>query len=185
MKEKAFKACLGIIEREGWKAFTFAKAAQESGISLDVFHKHFSTPSDIMLHLFRKIDEKVLKITAFSSENLSPKDTLFEILMARFDVALPYKPIIKNFWHDWTLVPTDAPTLACHGFSSMTWMLEAANLNPRGIAGILRAQGLMALYLLTLRTWLTDDSPDLGKTMVFLDNGLSKLERAAVYLPSF
>jgi hypothetical protein len=179
MKEKAFKACLGIIERDGWKAFFFAKAAEESGIPLSVFHKHFSNPSDVMVHLFRKIDEKVLKTPELSSENLSPKDALFEILMARFDAALPYKPVIKSFWHDWILAPNDAPALACQGFSSVTWMLEAAGLSPRGLTGILRVQGLMGLYLLTLRIWLTDDSPDLGKTMVFLDNGLSKLERAA------
>lgn len=179
MKEKAFKACLGIIERDGWKAFSFAKAAEESGIPLSVFHKHFLTPSDVMVRLFRKIDEKVLKTPGLFSENLSPKDALFEILMARFDAALPYKPVIKNFWQDWILVPNDAPALACQGFSSMTWMLEAANLSPRGLTGILRVQGLIALYLLTLRTWLTDDSPDLGKTMAFLDNGLSKLERVA------
>jgi ubiquinone biosynthesis protein COQ9 len=179
MKEKAFKACLKIIERDGWKAFSFAKAAQESGIPLEVFHKHFLTPSDVMVHLFRKIDEKVLKTPGLLSENLSPKDVLFEILMARFDAALPYKPVIKSFWQDWILVPNDAPAFACQGFSSMTWMLEAANLSPRGLTGLLRVQGLLALYLLTLRTWLTDDSSDLGKTMAFLDNGLSKLEKMA------
>lgn len=182
MKEKVFKACLCIIEREGWETFTFAKAAQESGISLSVFHKHFSTPSDVMVHLFHKIDNQVLKTFDRSSETLSPKDTLFDILMSRFDAALPYKPVLKNFWHGWIFSPSDAPTLACHGFSSITWMLEAAGLSARGLTGILRVQGLMALYLLTLRTWLTDDSPDMGKTMIFLDKGLSKLERAASFL---
>ncbi|OJW53325.1 MAG: hypothetical protein BGO67_01070 [Alphaproteobacteria bacterium 41-28] len=185
MKEKAFKACLSIIERDGWKSFSFAKAAQESGISLEVFHKHFSAPSDVIVHLFRKIDEKVLKTSEIPSENLSPKDTLFEIFMARFDAALPYKSVIRNFWQDWILSPNDVPALACQGFSSMTWMLEAARLSSRGISGFLRVQGLMALYLLTLRTWLTDDSPDLGKTMISLDNGLSKLEKMAVFLNSY
>ena len=185
MKGKVFKVCLRVIEKEGWKAFSFAKAAQESGIPLSVFHTHFSTPSDVMVHLFRKIDEEVLKSFDLSSESLSTKDTLFEILMARFDAALLYKPVIKSFWQDWILSPTDTPMLACQGFSSMTWMLEAAGLSPRGLAGILRVQGLMTLYLLTLRAWLTDDSPDLGKTMVFLDNGLSKLERAANFLKIF
>lgn len=179
MKEKAFKACLKVIERDGWKGFTFAKAAVESGIPLDVFHKHFSASSDVMIHLFRKIDEKVLKTLDPRPESLSPKDALFEILMARFDAALPYKPVLRGFWKDWILTPNDAPALACQGFSSMAWMLEAAGLSPQGLTGMLRVQGLMGLYLLTLRTWLNDDSPDQGKTMVFLDNGLSKLERAA------
>ena len=184
MKDKIFKACLKAIEREGWKSFTFAKASQESGIPLSAFKKHFSSPADVMIHLFQKIDKDVLEHHV-ASENLSTKDRLFEILMERFDAATPYKPVLRRFWHDWLHTPDDFPSLACQGYSSMTWMLEAAGLNPRGISGILRVQGLTTLYVLALRTWLDDDSPDLGKTMAFLDKGLSQMERAAAWLNNF
>ncbi|MBS0272519.1 MAG: hypothetical protein JSR85_07735 [Proteobacteria bacterium] len=184
MKEKAFKACLKIIETEGWKAFSFAKASEVSGISLHVFHKHFPMPSDVMVYLFQKLDTQVLKNHDLS-QNCSPKDTLFDLFMERFEAAQRYKPILKRFWQDWIFSPQEAPSLTCQGYSSMTWMLEAAGLSSRGIPGFLRLQGLLGLYLLTLRTWLEDDSPDLGKTMVFLDNGLSKLEKAAHFLNSF
>lgn len=185
MKEKAFKACLQVIEKEGWKTFSFAKASENSGIPLNVFHAQFSAPSDVMVHLFRKIDDTVLKNLELSTDTLSPKDALFEILMARFDAAQKYKPILRIFWREWIFTPEDAPSLACHGFSSMAWMLEAAGLSSRGLKGVLRVQGLTTLYLLTLRTWLEDDSPDLGKTMVFLDKGLSRLEKAASLLNAF
>lgn len=184
MKNKAFEACLGVIEREGWKEFSFSKVSQDSAIPLHVFHEQFSSPSDVMIHLFRMIDQEVLK-NLESYEGLSPKDALFDILMSRFEAALPYKPVLKSFWGDWITAPTEAPAFACQGFSSMAWMLEAAGLESRGLKGILRVQGLTALYLLTLKTWLVDDSPDLGKTMVFLDNGLAKLERAARFLNGF
>ncbi|EKE09385.1 MAG: regulatory protein TetR [uncultured bacterium] len=181
MKEKAFKACLMVIEKEGWKAFTFAKAAEVSGIPLSVFNKYFPTPSDVMIHLFQKIDKSVLEHHV-PSEGLSPKDALFEILMERLDEAMPYKPVLKRFWHEWVLSPDDFPSLACQGYTSMTWMLEAVGLNHRGILGFLRVQGLTALYLLTLRTWLEDETPDLGKTMAFLDKGLSTLEQMASWV---
>ena len=184
MKNKAFEACLGVIEREGWKSFSFAKASQESALPLHVFHEQFSSPSDVMIHLFKNLDQEVLKHLD-SYEGLSPKDALFDILMSRFEAAQPYKPVLKSFWEDWIMAPTEAPAFACHGFSSMAWMLEATGLESRGLKGILRVQGLTALYLLTLRTWLTDDSLDLGKTMVFLDKGLVKLERAARFLNGF
>ncbi|MBL8676354.1 MAG: hypothetical protein JNJ47_02860 [Alphaproteobacteria bacterium] len=184
MKEKAFKICLKMIEKEGWKSFTFAKASQESGIPLNTFKKHFSTPADVMIHLFQKIDKHVLEHYVVS-EKLPAKDQIFEILMERIDAAAPYKPVLQRFWHDWLYSPDDFPSLACQGYSSMTWMLEAVGLNPRGISGIIRVQGLTALYVLTLRTWLDDDSPDLGKTMAFLDKGLSKMEQAAAWLNNF
>lgn len=181
MKNNAFEACLHLIAREGWKGFSFAKAAQESGIPLSVFYAQFSSPADVMVQLFKTIDQDVLK-NLDSYESLSPKDTLFDILMSRFEVAQSYKAVIKSFWEEWMMSPTEAPTFACQGFSSMAWMLEAAGLSTRGLKGFMRVQGLTTLYLLTLRTWLADDSPDLGKTMIFLDNGLLKLERAAHFL---
>lgn len=184
MKNKAFEACLGVIESEGWKKFSFAKAAQDSTIPLHVFHDQFSAPTDVMIHLFDLIDQEVLK-NLDSFENLSPKDALFDILMSRFEAAQPYKTVLKSFWWEWIMHPTEAPAFACHGFSSMAWMLEAAGLESRGLKGLLRVQGLTALYLLTLKTWLTDDTPDLGKTMAFLDKGLMKLERAARFLNGF
>lgn len=181
MTNEVFRACLRLIEREGWKRFSFAKAAQESGIPLYVFHDQFSSSSDVMIHLFRTIDQDVLK-NLDSFEGLSSRDTLFEILITRFELSQPYKRVLQSFWEDWVMSPTEAPTLACQGFSSMAWMLEAAGLDSRGLRGFMRIQGLMGLYLLTLRTWLTDDSLDLGKTMAFLDEGLQKLERGAKWL---
>ncbi len=183
-KEKVFKACLSVIEKEGWRNFSFAKAANTSRIPLHVFHERFSSPADIMVHLFHKIDKKVLK-TLDSSEDLSPKDALFDILMARFDAAHPYKPVIKSFWESWILTPEDTPPIVFQGFASMTWILDAAHLESRGITGFLRIQGLATLYLLTLRVWLKDDSPDLSKTMAFLDKGLSRLEKLASIFNSF
>lgn len=179
MKEKAFKSCLDVIETEGWKNFSFAKASQHSGIPLKVFHEHFSSPAEVMILLFHKIDQELLDHQDLALESLSPKDALFELLMARFEAAEKYKPVLKSFWKDWILAPEDTPALACHGFSSMAWMLEAAGLSSRGLKGILRVQGLTTLYLLTLRVWLADDGPDLGKTMTYLDKGLTRLEKLA------
>lgn len=134
-----------------------------------------------MIHLFQKIDKNVLEHHV-PSDGLAPKDALFEIIMERFDEATPYKLVLKHFWHEWILSPDEFPSLVCQGYTSMTWMLEAVGLNQRGISGVLRVQGLTALYLLTLRTWLEDETPDLGKTMAFLDKGLSRMERIVSWL---
>ncbi len=178
MKQRAFEVCLALIETEGWKGFSFAKAAEVSGIPLSVFHEHFLNPIDVMTHLFRRIDENVLKGLPLEDGD-TPKDKLFEIFMARFDAAQPYKRVLQQFWKEW--LPSAAP-LACQGVTSMGWMMEAAGLSQQGLPGMLRAQGLTILYFLTLKTWLSDDSPDLGKTMAFLDKGLTQLEGMAAFL---
>jgi hypothetical protein len=44
------------------------------------------------------------------------------------------------------------------------------------VAGALRAKGLMAINLATLRVWLRDDSADMAKTMAALDGYLRRVE---------
>ena len=181
MKQQAFEVCLALIETEGWKSFSFAKAAEISGLPLSVFHENFSSPIEILLELFRQIDREVLNMSLHCDDE-SPRDRLFEILMARFDAAQPYKRALGRFWEDWGQTLPETPSLACQGVTSMGWMLEAASIGQQGLPGMLRVQGLTVLYFLTLKTWLSDDSPDLGKTMAFLNKGLSQLEGIATFL---
>lgn len=181
MKQKAFEACLALIEQEGWKGFSFARAAAYSDLPLSLFQEHFSSPISIMVELFRSIDRKVLETVDPSFEG-SIKEKLFEIFMARFEAAQPYKAVFQSFWKDWPDVLPNTPILACQAIASMGWMMEAVGLSQQGLPGLLRVQGLTGLYFLTLRTWLTDDSPDLGKTMAFLDKSLTQLEGVAAFL---
>jgi len=44
------------------------------------------------------------------------------------------------------------------------------------VVGAVRQKSLAALHVVVLRTWLRDDSADLGKTMVTLDSRLKTLE---------
>jgi ubiquinone biosynthesis protein COQ9 len=161
MKTRELEACLNIIEKEGWKRFSFSKASKDASIPLDLFYEQFSSPSDVIVQLFRLIDQNVLRSLDLH-KGLSPKDTLFDILMSRFEASQPFKAVLKSFWEDWMMTSMEVPACACQGLTSMAWMLEAAGLSARGLKGFIRAQGLMALYLLTLKTWLKDDSPDLG-----------------------
>ena len=67
----------------------------------------------------------------------------------------------------------------------MIWMLEAAGILSSGPFGLLRAKGLLAVWLITERVWLGDDSPDLGPTMAALDRNLRRAEKFATQLDRF
>jgi hypothetical protein len=62
---------------------------------------------------------------------------------------------------------------------SMAWMLEAAELDGSGLAGLARRKGLTAVWLATLRAWARDDTRDLGPTMAALDRALDRAEQVA------
>jgi ubiquinone biosynthesis protein COQ9 len=58
----------------------------------------------------------------------------------------------------------------------MAAMLEAAGISAGGLAGIIRAKGLTAVYLTALGAWLKDDSEDKARTMAALDKALGRAE---------
>ena len=58
----------------------------------------------------------------------------------------------------------------------MIWMLEAAGIPANGPRGAVIALGLAGIYLYTLRIWVGDNSPDMGKTMAALDRALDRAE---------
>jgi hypothetical protein len=61
-------------------------------------------------------------------------------------------------------------------------MLEAAGIATAGLGGALSTQGMVAVWLYTLRAWDKDDTADLSATMAALDRALSRAEQAATWL---
>lgn len=62
-------------------------------------------------------------------------------------------------------------------------MLTAAGISAEGWSGLLRVQGLVTLWLATLRVWLKDESEDMSKTMAALDRNLRRAEGVLQRMP--
>ena len=133
----------------------------------------------MLVALGRRIDRRVLEAVGTVSDATDPRDRLFDILMERFDILsedrAAYVSILKSFRLD----PKQAVISLPHLCQSMSWMLEACHISTSGIKGAARVAGLTGVYLKTLRVWLSDDTPDLSKTMAQLDKTLGQVERAA------
>jgi len=78
--------------------------------------------------------------------------------------------------------PPLAAMLAGSSLRSMQWMLEAAGVDATGPRGLLRAEGLLAVWLWTVRAWKGDESEDLSATMSALDKALDRAEQAEMWL---
>jgi ubiquinone biosynthesis protein COQ9 len=62
---------------------------------------------------------------------------------------------------------------------SMAWLLEGAGLSAAGLRGMLRAQGLLGVWLWSVRAWREDESADLSATMTALDKALDRAAQLA------
>lgn len=176
MDEKV-KVCLDYIEANNWKDFSFEKVARQSGIPLSDFYQTFQDKSAVITALISHIDMQML--SEFEHIEGSSKEVLFEIILTRLELASPYKVIFKKLFDECLSDPLSSLFISQKGLGSVQWMLEQSGLNPYGWSGMLRVQGLTVLYLYTLKTWFSDHSPDMGKTMATLDRGLGRIEKIA------
>ena len=182
---RILKAALELAAEKSWADVGLAEVAARADLGLDTLRAEVHSKADLLAKLLRAIDDAVLKAAGRPAADLSKRDALFEVIMARFDLLAPYKPALRSIHAsgsaDFSLA---APYLA-----SQHWMLQAAGIGTDGLAGGARVAGLAVAYASVFRTWLGDEDPGLGKTMAALDRHLRRgqaamenLEKAAGFL---
>ena len=177
IRDRILDAALTLAARRGWRRTGLADIAAEAGIGLDRLRAKFASKPAIVNGLIRRTDERALALGA--TEGSSARDRLFDVLMRRFDAMAADRAGIAAILRDLCRYPAMALCHAPRLMVSMAWMLEVSGLSSSGLLGLLRAKGLAAVYLWTLRAWLADDSRDLAKTMATLDRGLRQAEALA------
>jgi len=176
-RDRIIDAAMGLIAQHGWRRLSMAAIAAEAGVPiLDLYRAFRSKPA--ILHAFsRRIDEAVLAAPLEAEADERPRDRVFDLLMRRFDALQPYRGALEVLGRE---LPGDPLAALCAGaglLHSIAWTLEGAGISATGLGGIVAVKLTAAAYLMTLRVWLRDDSPDLAPTMAALDRRLRGIER--------
>ena len=177
VEQRIVDAAMELVAELGWRRLSMAAIANRAHVSiLDVYHCFPSKTA--ILHAFsRRIDETVLATPLDAEPDARPRDQVFDLLMRRFDALQPYRRALQTLRRE---LPGDPLAALCTGaglLHSIAWTLEAAAISTVGIGGIAAVKLTTAAYLMTMRVWLGDDSPDLGPTMAALDRRLRGIER--------
>jgi AcrR family transcriptional regulator len=182
-QDRIIDATMELIAGRGWRTLSLADIAAATGLTLAQLYAVFPSKRAVLAAFERRLNEQTL--TGAASAEDSIRDRLFERVMRRLDALAPHKAAVRALVRD---LPWDPAVALCGGprfMNAMRWMAESAGVETRGIAGMLRVKGLAAVYLATLRAWLTDDSADNTKTMAALDRALKQAEFFARSLPGF
>ena len=110
------------------------------------------------------------------------RDRLFDLVMRRVDVLQTHRAGVLALFRALPAEPPTALMLAGAHLRSMAWLLEAAGAPATGLAGMLRAKGLLAVWLWTVRAWRGDTSEDLAATMAALDQALARAGQVEAWL---
>jgi len=174
--DRMIDAALTLAAERGWRGLALADIADAAGLSLAEAYGAFRSKQALLAGFARRVDAAVLVEGAADAGEGRARDRLFDVLMRRFDALQPHRPALAAILRD---LPRD-PLAACAGARqlrrSMALMLEAARIDSGGLAGALRIEGLAAVYLLSLRRFLADDSADMARTMASLDGTLRRIE---------
>lgn len=170
---------MALIVDRGWGGFSLSDVASAANIPLSEFSRDYWAKSDLLTAFQRRIDETVLENADMLASDETVRDRLFDILMQRFDALQPYRDALAVLSRDLPRDPGTALLCARNMRHSISWMAAAAGVPTNGLRGLIVEKGLMAVWLYTVRVWLSDDSPDMSKTMSALDKALARAETGA------
>ena len=172
-------AAFQLAAEKGWRRVSVATAARAAGLPLDRARERFPGRCTILLRFGRLADQSALAETPTQGP---ARDRLFDLLMRRIDALQAHRAGLLALLRALPSEPPTALLLALATRRSMRWMLEAAGIRASGLRGELRARGLLAVWLWTVRAWQADESEDLAATMAALDTALRRAEQAVEWL---
>jgi ubiquinone biosynthesis protein COQ9 len=170
-------ALLKLVETQGWRDLSLAEIAAEAGLPIAEAHAIYPSKAAILVGLVRELDEEILGSLAAEPLDGSAKDQLFDLLMRRFDALNRHRGAYLALIRELPTTPIEFGCMTGQVRRSLGLMLETAGLSASGLKGLVRVNGLMAIYASALRVWPRDDSADLAKTMAELDKRLGQAER--------
>ena len=174
-RDRIVAAALRLAETRGWRDLSLGEIAGEAGIPLAEMRREFQGKRQILAAFSRAADQAVLEKFAAPGPD-APRDRLFDVLITRFEVMQPYKAALRRIGSDLGLSFGEALAQLRPALKSQYWMLAAAGINGEGGRGLLRVQGLLAIYARVFPIWLADDDPGLARTMAALDRRLRRGE---------
>jgi ubiquinone biosynthesis protein COQ9 len=168
-----------VVAAHGWQGVTLRRLAAATGLAAaDIRARCPGGPRDLLALQARLLDEAVARGTV-PGQGGTPRDRIFDVLMRRIDAMQPHRAGMLRFLDALRTDPGLALCLMAGLPRSMARLLEAAEIESRGLSGALRVQGLVGIWLATLRAWQRDGSADLGATMAALDRALDRAEQVA------
>lgn len=176
---KIVEAALRLAGERGWSALSLDEIAAAAGLNLAEFRQEFQSKAQILAAFTRAVDDAVLAKVGRPEPETAARDRLFDVLMTRFEVMLPYKAAIGRIMSDLRYRPGESIVQVGAAGRSIYWMLAAAGLDADGPRGAVRVPGVMGIYARAFDTWLEDDDPGMAKTMAALDSRLRRGESIA------
>ncbi len=173
------KAVLAQAGDRGWRGASLIEAARDAGLDVVRLRQRFPSKLAVLVRFGTMADQAAL---AGAATEGAVKDRLFDMIMRRFDVLQAHRAGVLAVLDAAAMDPALGLFLGRLSTRSMGWLLEAAGVSALGLRGMLRAKGLLGVWLWAVRSWRDDNSLDLAATMTATDKALDRAGQLARYI---
>ena len=174
--DQILSIALTLAEEEGWSGVTIEKIAKRANLNKSKLLGSYPTTKHVVLALMKQVSVEVFDRLDPDDSTEPTKDIIHNALMSRVEVLSKNREAYTSILRSLFFNPRDATFLYSEIMNIMARTLEIAGVKNTGLLGHLRKKALVAIYLSTLRVWISDDSPDCARTMSFLDKRLQDAE---------
>lgn len=178
-RDKIVAAFLDLLAAKSIEQIGFAELAEAAGVPLAQLRSEFPSTLAILAAHIKSLDRAVLSEDFGDVADEPPRERLFDVLMRRLEILSPHREAVRSLMRSARRNPPLALALNGLAVRSQQWMLTAAGISASGPRGMIRAQGLAALFGGVLRTWIGDEDPGFARTMAALDRALARGQRFA------
>ena len=186
IEKNYIKKGFDLINDIGWEEFSIEELSIREKIPLNELKIYFKCKYSIVDRFSKLIDKNIeskLRIQDF--ENSSKKDILFELMMMRFDEMDEFKSSLAKILDASKNKPLLISIITKNVMNTMDFFLELSNSYNNYAFDFLKKNFLFLIYSITFKTWLSDNTDELSKTMAELDRLLSTAENFQQKVSSF
>ena len=178
-RDNIIAAFMALLAEKRFDQVGFGDISARANVSLATARTEFGSTLAILAAHMKDLDRKVLAGGDNDMADEPPRERLFDVLMRRIELMAPYREATRSLMKSASCNPGLAFALNGLAVRSQTWMMTAANIDAAGPRGMIRAQGLAALFASVLRAWVDDDEEGSARTLAALDKALDRGQRMA------
>lgn len=169
--QQVFEAAFALLAEKGLGKLRLSAIARRLSIPVKGLYKEYPTVEALLFRFLDHVDQAMIEtVTPVDAEG-EKRDLYFDMLMARFDCFQEHREGVVRWFADLSRFPQLWVTHMCRWDQSLSLMLDIAQDSP---LFPMKKIGLAGIDAATMRSWLKDDTEDMAKTMVTLDQMLEK-----------
>jgi AcrR family transcriptional regulator len=179
VRDRIVDAALELAEERGWTNVRLYQVAERAGVPLARIGAEFRDLDGVTNAWFARALAAIERIPPEALAGQPAAERLHLVVMQWFDALAPHREVSGQMLRaklypshpqHWVPLIFDLSRL-------VHWFLDAAGIASTGRARQMAEIGLTAIFLLSLRVWLSDDSADRERTRLYLYRRLDAADR--------